>query len=159
MPRVGRKRADRRWIDETGQEWASKYEWETYEYLRAAGADVRKCTEGDSITYCEPKRGCVCLECGGSDVVQERVYTPDLYIVPKGSRENEGYFIEVKGYFRGEKRRLFRCMRQSRPTIDLRVVANANPKTGKLRLTEYFARYLKTTPIVIGYENIPGDWL
>ncbi len=159
MGRVGRKRSDRRWIDPSGQQWASKYEWETYEYLRSIGANVRKCTEGDTVTYSEPKRGCVCLECGSGSVVQERRYTPDLFVIPEGEHESGGYYIEVKGYFRGEKRRLFRCLRQDRPDIDIRVVANANPKTGKLRLTEYFARYLKTTPIVIGYENIPEEWL
>jgi hypothetical protein len=158
MPRVGRKRSDRRWIDPSGEQWASRYEWETYEYLRAGGTDVRRCTEGDTITYREPKRGCVCLECGGGDIVQERRYTPDLFVIPKGKSEADGYYIEVKGYFRGEKRRLFRCLRNDKPDIDIRVVANANPKTGKLRLTEYFARYLKTTPIVITYQNIPEDW-
>ena len=159
MPRVGRKRSDRRWLDPTGEQWASRYEWETYEYLKAAGANVRRCTEDDSINYTERKPRCRCLECGSGNVVQERTYTPDLYLVPKGREESGGYYIEVKGYFRGEKRRLFRCLRNDRPDIDIRVVANANPKTGKLRLTEYFARYLKDTPIVVGYENIPEDWL
>jgi hypothetical protein len=158
MPRVGSKRSDRRWVDPTGEQWASKYEWETYEYLRAGGSNVRKCDSSDSVTYTERKRGCECLECGSGNVVQERRYTPDLYIIPKVQPASEGYYIEVKGYFRGEKRRLFRCLRDSRPDIDLRVVAQMNPKVGKLRLVEYFARYLKTTPIVVGYENIPEEW-
>ena len=159
MPRVGRKRSDRRYLDPTGEQWASKYEWETYEYLRSVGANVRRCTSSDTITYSERKPSCVCLECGSGDVVQERRYTPDLFVIPKGGGDSGGYYIEVKGYFRGEKRRLFRCLRNDRPDIDIRVVSYANPKTGKLRLTEYFERYLKTTPIVVGYENIPEEWL
>jgi len=159
MPRVGRKRSDRRWLDPSGNEWASRYEWETYEHLRAGGTTVRKCDSSDTITYREPKRGCICLECGSSDVVQKRKYTPDLYIVPKGREECDGYYIEVKGYFRGEKRRLFRCLRNDRPDIDIRVVSYNNAKTGKLTLVEYFERYLKTTPIVVGYQAIPEEWL
>ena len=158
MSRVGRKRSDRRWLDPSGEQWASKYEWETYEHLRATGSRVRKCDSSDTLNYTECKKLCTCVECGSGNIVQERVYTPDLHIIPKGREYSEGYYLEVKGYFRGDKRRLFRCFRDSRQDIDLRVVAQANTKTGKLRLTEYFARYLKTTPIVIGYENIPEDW-
>jgi hypothetical protein len=158
MPRVGSKRSDRRWIDPSGEQWASKYEWQTYEYLRAGGSRVRKCDSSDTVDYCEPKRGCECLECGSSDVVQKRRYTPDLHIIPKGRQDSAGYYLEVKGYFRGEKRRLFRCLRAARPDIDLRVVSDNNRKTGKLTLTQYFDRYLKTTPMVVGYNNIPEDW-
>jgi hypothetical protein len=91
--------------------------------------------------------------------VQERKYTPDLYLIPQGGDASDGYFIEVKGYFRGEKRRLFRCLRNDRPDIDIRVVSDNNRKTGKLTLTQYFDRYLKTTPMCVGYTNIPDDWL
>jgi hypothetical protein len=159
MGKVGSKRSDRRWIDPSGEQWDSKFEWQAYDYLRANGVNVRRCTESDTISYSEQKRQHHCLECGSGKVVQSRRYTPDLYIIPKGAENESGYYLEVKGYFRGEKRRLFRCLRDDRPDIDLRVLAYANFKTGALRLTEYFARYLKTTPIVVGIKNIPEEWM
>lgn len=93
--------------------------------------------------------------------MQDRIYTPDLFVIPEGGRERDGYYIEAKGYFRAEKRKLFRCMRNDRPDIDLRVILEANHwvTKGKSKLTDYFARYLKTTPVHVWDGGIPGDWL
>lgn len=159
MSRVGRKRSDRRWKSPDGEVWASKFEWQVYEHLRASGADVRKCDSSDSITYTEPKPRVRCMACGSKQCVQERIYTPDLHIISEAGQPG-GIYVEVKGYFRGEKRALFRHMRKSRPDIDLRVVLEANTwvTKGKTRLTDYFARYLKDTPVVVGIKNIPEEW-
>ena len=160
MPRVGTKRSDRRWIDPDGEQWASKFEWRVFDHLRSSGANVRRCTSSDSIAYTEPKPNVTCLECGGSECVQERIYTPDLYIVPHGGDDKSGYYIEAKGYFRKEKRQLFRHLRKSRADIDLRVVLESDHwvTRGKTRLSNYFDRYLKETPYVVGFKQIPGKW-
>lgn len=162
MPRVGRKRSDKRWKAPDGTVWASKFEWTVYEHYRTSGACVRKCTEDDSVSYTEPKPFVNCMDCGGNNCVQERIYTPDLFVVPKGAEPNSGgYYVEAKGYFRPEKRKLFRHLRNEGPDIDLRVVLESNHwvTRGKTRLTDYFERYLKTTPVVVGINNIPKDWL
>lgn len=160
MPKFGRKRSDRRWIDPTGEVWASKFEWQTYEHLRASGANVRRCGDSDSITYHESRPNVQCMACGSRECVQERIYTPDLYIIPKDP-ELEGYYIEAKGYFRSEKRKLFRHLRKTRPDISLRAVLQSNHwvTRGKTRLSDYFDRYLKDTPYVVGYKNIPEEWM
>ena len=162
MGRVGKKRSDRRWRDPDGNVWASKFEWKTYAHLVSIGVNVRRCESDDAVSYCEPKPRVECLACGSSECVQRRIYTPDLYIVPaSASSESEGYYLETKGYFRGEKRALFRHLRKDRPDIDLRVVFEADHwvTKGKTRLSDYFERYLKDTPYCIGYKNIPEEWL
>jgi hypothetical protein len=92
--------------------------------------------------------------------VQDRSYTPDLFLRPEGRPESDGYFIEVKGYFRREKRQLFRCMRNSRPDINLRLILEGDHwvTKGKTRMTDYAKRYLKTTPTHVWDGDIPGDW-
>ena len=158
MPRVGRKKSDRRWKAPDGTIWASRFEYRVYEHFRASGSNVRKCDSSDSVTYSEPKPNVKCMECGGSECVQERIYTPDLHIIPQ---HGSSYFIEAKGYFRPEKRKLFRCLRNSRPDIDLRVILEADHwvTRGKTRLSDYFERYLKTTPYCVGLNDIPEEWL
>ena len=163
MPRVGYKKSDRRWKDpETGEVWASKFEWEVYGALKAAGHDVRRCDSSDSISYSEPRPNVSCLECGSHRCAQDRTYTPDLYLRPKaGSHNGDGYYIEVKGYFRNEKRRLFRCLRNSRPDIDLRCIFASNHwvTRGKTRLSDYFDRYIKSTPYVFWKGVLPEEWI
>lgn len=157
--RKGSKRNDRRWLAEDGQEWASEFEYRVFEALRSAGHRVRKCGEGDSISYTESKRNTVCLECGSSQCVQYRTYTPDIFCVPKRLPESKGFYIEVKGYFRAEKRRLFQSMRASNPNCDLRVIFQSNFKATKtMRISQYFDRYLKTTPYHIWDGDLPGEW-
>jgi hypothetical protein len=162
--RVGYKRSDKRWKDESGQVWASKFEWEVYDTLLRSGVSVRKCDSSDTFSYTEPRPNVKCMACGSCECMQERTYTPDLYIVPKGGKANSGgYYLEIKGYFRDEKRRLFRCLRNSRPDIDLRVVfaTNAWVTRGKTRMSDYFDKYVKGTPYHFWNENnmLPEEWL
>lgn len=162
MPRVGRSRSDRRWEAPDGQVWASKFEWEVFDALQRAGVSVRKCDSGDTVTYYQARPNVRCLDCGSSNCSQERTYTPDLFVIPKsGSDNGGGYFIEVKGYFRDEKRALFRCLRTSRSDIDLRCVFAADHwvTKGKTRLSAYFDRYVKNTPYHFWDGTLPETWL
>jgi len=161
VPRVGYKRNDRRWEAEDGEVWPSKFEWEVYTSLKATGRNVRRCTSADTISYSEPRPNVSCLECGGSQCAQNRTYTPDLFLLPEAATsDSDGYYIEVKGYFRDEKRKLFRCLRKVRPDIDLRVIFASDhwvnrPKT---RLSHYFDRYLKNTPYCFWNGDLPEEW-
>lgn len=145
-----------------GTVWASKFEWEVYDALsRHRGAFVRKCTGSDTISYIEPRPNVTCVACGSSECVQARTYTPDIFYIPKAAAPNGGgYFIEAKGYFRAEKRMLFRHLVNSNPDYDLRVVLSANNwvTKGKTRISDYFDRYMKDTPYHIWDGDIPEDW-
>ena len=162
MSRVGSKRGDQRWEDpETGEVWPSQFEWEVYTALKAGGNAVRRCDSGDTISYSEPRPNVSCLECGSSQCAQNRTYTPDIFLLPKTAPANSGgYYIEVKGYFRDEKRKLFRCLRASRPDIDLRIVFGSDHwvTRGKTKLSNYFDRYVKNTPYHIWDGDIPEGW-
>ncbi len=163
MGRVGTKRSDKRWRAPDGTVWDSRFEYQVFEHLRRCGSDVRRCEKpGDSFDYLEPQTNVRCMDCGSSQCSQRRVYTPDFYIVPKSAAsDGGGYYLEAKGYFRRDKRVLFRCFRNSRPEIDLRVVFEKAHwvTSGKTRITDYFDRYLKTTPYVVGINEIPEEWL
>ena len=161
MGRVGRKRNDQRWQDPSGVIWASKFEWEVYDTLNSSGLLIRRCDASDTIDYTEPKPNVSCVECGSSRCAQNRTYTPDLYIVPSNAGSNSGgYYLEVKGYFRNEKRKLFRCLRASRPDVDLRIVFSSDHwvTRGKTRLSDYFNNYVKNTPYHIWDGDLPEDW-
>lgn len=161
MSRVGNRRSDRRWKDPEGNIWPSKFEWEVYDTLLRSGVNVRRCDKSDTITYYQPKPNVECLDCGSSRCSQTRTYTPDLHITTEGGGgHSHGYYIEVKGYFREEKRRLFRCLRQSRKDIDIRCVFASDHwvKKGKTRLSDYFSKYVKNTPFCFWNGDIPGDW-
>jgi hypothetical protein len=161
MSRVGTKRADRRWKAPDGTVWASKFEWKVYEGLRKAGVTVRKCDSRDTVRYIERKRNGRCLECGSNSVVQDRTYTPDLFVsTPREESPLSGYYIEAKGYFRADKRQLFRCLVASNKNYAIRVILERDGwvTKGKTKYTDYFARYLKKTPVHVWDGDIPGDW-
>lgn len=160
--RVGKKRSDRRWRAPNGTVWASRFEWQVYDALKSANVSVRKCDKDDTISYVEPKRSGRCLECGSDKVVQERTYTPDLFV--SETREGDasgGYYLETKGYFRPEKRKLFRDFRTSNPDYPIRFILERDSwvTKGKTKLTDYFQRYLKTVPVHVWDGSLPKDWL
>lgn len=160
-----RRHNGQRWTAPDGTEWDSIFEWQVFQGFKEAGLDIRKCDERDTISYGEQKQGVRCMECGSSRCVQQRRYTPDLLCVREGGSSHEHgseYLIEVKGYFRREKRTLFRSMRNDQPHVDLRVVLASDHwvTKGKTRITDYLERYVKNTPYFIwnGPESIPESW-
>ena len=150
--RVGTKRSDRRWKAPDGTIWASKFEYTVYDTLLSADFDVRKCGHDDTISYVEPRRNSRCVECGSDKVVQDRTYTPDLCMYQETQRGDRPiYNIETKGYFRAERRKLFREMVKSNPTYPIVVILERNGwvTKGKSRYLDYFKRYLKTVPVFV----------
>lgn len=160
MPRVGRKRSDRRWRDEEGVEWDSQFEARVYERLRSYGVAVRKCDKGDTLSYSEPKRGHECLACGSTEISQSRAYTPDLFVdTSEAGDGSEGYYVEVKGYFPAPKRKLFRDFLKARPDVSVRLVFETDARAPKsqLRYTTYCDRYFKI-PRVVGVAGLQ-EWV
>jgi hypothetical protein len=153
VPRKGVKRSDRRWIATDGQEWASKFEHDVYYRLKSDGMRVRKCDQSDSITYQSSVKQGRCLECGSAKVVQDRVYTPDLFLVGgQGLGKADGAIIECKGKFTGDKRRLFRDIAQQWTGPVLHIIFQGDRLPGaKLSSIEWAHRYCKNI--------VPGLWV
>jgi hypothetical protein len=159
--RVGRKRSDKRWRSSDGTIWASKFECRVYEALRGIGIDCRKCDERDTIHYVESRGSSRCLECGSTQIVQDRTYTPDICVSETTERGDKYvYYIEVKGYFREDRRSLFRKMVKSNPTYPIRVIFEKDGwvTKGRTHYSDYFDRYLKTVRYHIWDGGIPEDW-
>lgn len=151
--RKGFKRADKRWVDDTGREWDSRFEWLVYTSLQSSGYDIRRCDGRDTVDYGTPVRNGLCLDCSGDKVLQKRTYTSDLYVMgDKTKNVKGGYLLELKGYWQPAKRTLFRyiskqCVKQG---ISLRIVFESGNKLRGSQLTgpEYVQKYCK--------EVIPG---
>ena len=124
--------ADHRYVDETGTEWASEFEYRVFEGLQLLGYDVRKCGEGDSFDYTSTVTRGHCLECGSSRIGQRRTYTPDLYVSDlPGPNGPEGRYIEAKGYWPAHKRNLLRSAVRSNPDTHLVFVFPGRPKSNR----------------------------
>lgn len=165
--RVGTKRSDLRWRAPDGVVWSSRYEYELYLELKEQEHNVRKTTEKDSMGYASPVRSGRCLQCGSSEVVQQHVYTADLFVDKEGgpnkSKHSSGdgdYHIEAKGYIRAPKRALLRHLRKTRPDVDLRFVVQRDYRvTKQATITEWARKYLKVPAIVWagrGRSKFPG---
>ena len=89
------------------------------------------------------------MECGSDEVVQNRIYTPDLFVdhdpTWKGAKR-DGYFIECKGYWPAEKRSLLRQVVEQNEGLDLRVLfAKVAKLTPKRTNVEYVRNIVHTT--------------
>ena len=155
--RVGKKRSDMRWMDPEGEIWASKFEYGVYAALKSSGVSVRRCGKSDSLSYQSKVTSGRCQTCSSTDVVTERTYTPDLFVVPHNRDPEDGYYVEAKGYLRSERRTLLRSFRKTRPTTRLRMVVMRDYPVGKGTLTEWVTKYLKI-PVHIWNGKLPEDW-
>lgn len=143
--------ADRRYVDETGTEWASEFEYRVFEGLQLLGYDVRKCGEGDSFDYTSTVTRGNCLECGSSRVGQRRTYTPDLYVSDlPGPNGPEGRYIEAKGYWPAHKRNLLRSAIRSNPDTHLVFVFQVDRKaTAKQSYSAYATKYFPGSSVAV----------
>lgn len=163
--RVGTKRSDFRWLDADGTVWASKFEYTVYKALKDAGVNVRKTTEEDSVPYQSTFTHAYCAGCQSTNVVQDRTFTPDLFVVlqaqpGRSELHGQGYSAEVKGYLRADRRKLLRDLRRAKPLHDLRFIIERDYKvTAKLSLSQWITKYLKC-PVITwkGIESVPSDW-
>jgi hypothetical protein len=155
--RVGTKKSDMRWQAPDGTVWASRFEYAVYSTLLEKGYDVRKTGEQDRMAYTSTVNSGRCRKCGSTCVVEERTYTPDLFIVPRGGPATAGYYLEAKGYLRSERRSLLRAFRKTGPACDLRLVVQRDYKIGKSTLVGWAERLLKV-PVTIWTGDLPSDW-
>lgn len=154
--RIGSKRSDLRFRAQDGSVWDSPFEYKVFSALNEQGYIVRRATKEDAIKYTTPvKNGrcdCDChMECD-CEVVQDRVYTPDLVLYTA-----HPVYLETKGHFAGTKRNLFRNAR-SQSGRDVRVIASSNHwvTKGKTRLTDWAKRF--KIPLHVWDGKLPEDW-
>lgn len=142
---MARKRRDRRFTDPEGNEWDSQFEYLVFVGLPSHGYRVRRCDERDSVSYQHPVKQGACLECGSHEVVQVRSYTPDLFVVDAlTDTDEDGTYIECKGYFPADRRAQLRSVVQSNPQLDLRILFAAERKLTKAKTNiEYVHSYIK----------------
>lgn len=165
--KAGTKQSDRRWIDERGVLWASRFECKVYEAALRASIPIRKCDKGgdDTFSYHSEVRNGRCESCQGVDVIQERQYTPDLRVLSApagtegaqpGSGEGE-YYVEAKGYLRADKRTLLRCLVKTGKVPDLRFILQSDYRVGKSTLSGWIDKFLHCKWAVFDGEW-PREW-
>ncbi len=142
--RVGTKHRDMRWEAE-GQIWDSRFEYEVFRVYRYKGIDIRRCTAQDSLRYTRPVRNAECTACGADSVVTTHTYTPDFFVSTGDEHgKRTGYYLEVKGYLRADRRSLLRALRKERKDVDLRVLCQRDYQiTDKHTLVTWCEQYLK----------------
>lgn len=93
------------------------------------------------------------MSCNSCEIVQDRTYTPDLIVELIG--DNHPILLEIKGYFAGPKRNLFRAARQSNPSADIRLIASSDHAVtkGKTRLSDWAKRF--RIPFAVWNGTIP----
>ena len=162
--RKGWKRSDKRWVDNEGGEWDSRFEWQVYRALEDSGYNIRRCDERDTISYGTPVRSGTCVDCGSGRVFQARTYTSDLYVMgDQPLNKGDGYLLELKGYWQAPKRTLFRyiskqCLEEG---IGLRIAfESGKPMRGtKLTGPEYVHKYCKgVMPGVFNKKTKEIEW-
>lgn len=158
--KVGTKRSDRRWLSPSGEEFDSRFEYEVYEIFDKSTA-VRRTTKGDTLAYTSPIRNGSCISCGGTDVGQQRHYTPDLFAIPGDSKHKAvGYYVEVKGYLRPRERSLFRSIYKVHKNVDLRFLFASDFKASgtKGRITDWFKKFCPDWKLAIWHHEVPKEW-
>lgn len=147
-------------MDPSGDVWASPFEFNVYDAIKLAGKhSIRRAGDSDALTYSTSVKLGRCEKCGSHTVVQDRTYTPDLYLIREtGQAGQERYFVEVKGYLPGPKRNLFRQVKAQHPNVDLRIVAQSDHwvTKGKTRLSDWAKRYKIAFHLWNG--SLPETW-
>ena len=159
MGRVGNKRSDHRWRAPDGTIWPSELEYNVYAAcLQDERINVRACDERDTFSYATKVRSGRCTECGSSQCVQDRTYQPDLYIWT--TDEDNGFFVEVKGFMRAARRSQIAALLRQSPTLDLRFVIGSSKTraTKKLLMWEYIEKYYKR-PWIEWSGQLPETWI
>lgn len=145
-----------------GEVWDSEFEWHVYTGLISLGWTVRRCTKRDSLAYDTPVQEGECVECGSADVVQRRIYTPDLWVAEPEQSNNKSarrpYLVECKGYFPQDRRAMLAHFTKQNPSVDLRFIFPKEAKlTAKRSNIEYVLSYLKV-PACAWNEGDMSEW-
>lgn len=117
-------------LDERG----IKYTYETYQY-----------------EYFEKITNGICEDCDGTHVAKRRWYTPDFFLP-------NGLVLEAKGFFTASNRATLKAVRDSHPTIDVRLVFMVNNKINRnseLRYTDWCDKH----GFKWAMKVVPEEWI
>jgi hypothetical protein len=157
--RTGTKRKDYRWTDPAGIIWASRFEYEIFNWFRAAGLLIRKAeSPADTVSYTTRIRSGVCGACGADgQSYQRRTYTPDLVAgyVPFIAHKSGSVYIEAKGFLRGKDRSLLRAVVQAGVRPNLCLFIQRDAKVGKGTVSTWARKFLKGVPVCLWTRTGP----
>lgn len=159
--KVGTKRSDKRWQDEHGEIWASRFECLVYNSGKTGDLKIRKCDKGgrDTLSYHSKVRDGVCSACKSPDIIKERRYTPDLRVLSDNEAQEGGYYVEAKGYMRASQRSLVRDFFKTGPPIDLRFILQADYRVSRsLTMGGWIDKFLHCKWAVWDGEAYPTKW-
>lgn len=132
-----------------GHEFRSKFELGLAKQLKEA--KVKYDYEKESYEYFTKVTNGLCDDCSGTHVVQRRWYTPDFFLP-------NGIVLEAKGHFTAPNRVTLKAIREAHPTLDLRLVFQANnriSRSSETRCSDWCDQFgFKWT-----IKTIPEEWL
>ena len=145
--------ANRTYIDDRSRRWDSKFEWRIANWCDNNG--VGYSAQPRSFSYRTPVKGGTCVACEGTDVVQDRSYTPDFLL------DGSAYYIEAKGFFRPGARALLQRFITQRRDVPLRFIFQANKSLPLKRTPDYldWAAYYKCVALVWSDKVGLTPWL
>lgn len=145
----------RTWTTKNGIKVRSPYECDVIDDLleREIEFEYEPC----AISYNEPVTNGACRACGSGEVIQRRSYTPDIYLPSSDT------WVECKGYFRQQNRKLMRAFIDGNPQLDLRFMFSADgwlaPKS-KAKNKRRYSDWARARGVVCHVGRaVPEDWL
>lgn len=136
-------------IDLKDYKFKSKYEIRQALWLAQHGIQFEY--ESIQLRYVEPIRSGECTECGCTEVVKHRLYTPDFFHPPSG------IIVETKGKFDAPGRNIIQNVMDSHPDIDLRMVFQRDNYLTKAKKMKY-SRWCDLRGIQYAIGSIPIEW-
>lgn len=130
--------------------YKSKFERQIAKDLKEAGVKFKY--EAYTYTFQVQEPGKLsCGDCGSTDILREKSYTPDFFL-------SSGIVIETKGKCLAVHRREFEAFKDAFPEVDFRLVFIRNnllQRRGKQRYGDWAEKV--GIPYAIG--GIPQEWL
>jgi len=85
-------------------------------------------------------------------------YTPDFRVATDGSEDGPSrFYVETKGYFRPQDRRLVKAVREQNPTLDLRLLFQRDQKLNK-RGKEKYSDWAHKEQFEYAIGRVPNYW-
>ena len=133
------------------KKYGFKSNYEAQQAFRLMENSIKFEYEAFSIPYEQPVRSGECKNCGDTEVVKHRVYTPDFYF------PEYGIIVETKGKFDAPGRGIIENVLNSSDNIDLRMVFMRDNYLTKRKSMKY-SRWCEIRGIPYAVGDIPLEW-
>lgn len=132
-----------------GYTFRSKFELTLAQQLKGAG--IKYEYEKEQWEYFTKISNGTCEDCSGTHVYQRKWYTPDFFLP-------NGIVLEAKGHFTASNRATLKAIREAHPTIDLRLVFQADNRISRSSSTRY-SEWCTQHEFKWVIRKIPEEWL